>query len=245
MKIGKLDICVTLRCNADCVNCLRFCNKSLHTGLGYTDSDMTLEQIDYFIDEMRSHKGKFMLRSLNLSGGEPLLHPAIVEIVNRVKVLQIEGLVRSITVNSNMIIPAPDSIKKYVINYVKMKNRPRRHQAALLHPSDFGGKKVTYNECNHYRKSTWVLTYQGYSLCCAADGYIRLFGMEDLLFDHLPLNVSSEMDKICEHCPFSNSEILPYESEVGCPVSDIYTKEVEKNCHGRIITKRFPERRAL
>ena len=241
MKIAKLDICVTLRCNAYCKNCLRFCNLKDITGLDYSDSDMTMGQIDHFIDQMRALKGQFMLRSLNLSGGEPLLHPQIVEIVERLEVLRREGLVRSLTVNSNEVVTAPECLKTYIINYVKLKNRSRRHQVVLLHPGYFKVKK-TYNECDHYRKSTWVLTYQGYSLCCAADGYIRLFGMDDLLFDHLPVEVSSEMDKVCQHCPFSVGERLPYEIEVGRPTSEIYLKEAEKNRQGRKIKGRFPER---
>ena len=123
MKIVKLDICVTLRCNAYCKNCLRFCNLKDITGLDYSDSDMTMGQIDYFIDQMRALKGQFMLRSLNLSGGEPLLHPQIVEIVERLEVLRREGLVRSLTVNSNEVVTAPECLKTYIINYVKLKEQ--------------------------------------------------------------------------------------------------------------------------
>jgi len=210
------------------------------TGLNYSDSDMTMGQIENFIDQMRSLKGHFVLRSLNLSGGEPLLHPNIVEIVEKLEVLRKEGLVRSLTVNSNTVLTAPDCLKTYMISYVKLKNRAQKHQVVLLHPDDFEGGKKTYGQCEHYRKSTWVLTYQGYSLCCAADGYIRLFGMDDLLFDHLPIEISSEMDEICEHCPFGNSEMLPYESEGDYVISEIYQREAEKNRLGRKITKRFP-----
>jgi len=243
--IIKLDLCVTLRCNAYCINCIRFCNMKKVTGLDYSDSDMTMAQIDNFVDEIKGHEGRVLIRSLNVSGGEPLLHPQLSEIIDRLEELRGYGFVRTLTINSNLLLPVPDALQKYIIHYVKMKNRPRRHQAVLLHPNDFGGANRAYKECTHGRKTTWVLTYQGYSMCCAADGYIRLFGMEDLLFDKLPIGISEQMDKVCWHCPFGSEDILPYEIDVCCPVSDIYEEEAEKNHSGRTIIKRFPERSSV
>ena len=68
--------------------------------------------------------------------------------------------------------------------------------------------------------------------------------MDDLILDYLPKSLEEfplkEMDKICAHCPFGSDDSLPFERDIGCPVSDIYAKEAEKNRLGRKIVKRFP-----
>lgn len=239
-----LDILITLRCNAACMNCIKFCNKGKVTGLDYSDSDMTLEQIDEFVRQIKELNIPGLFHSICLTGGEPLLHPKVSEILDKMKELQGLGYVKRLSINSNTILPAPEHLKKYIVNYSTPKKKLSIHNTALLHPNDFGGTKMTYRACGHYRKNTVVLTYQGFSLCCAADGYIRLFGKEDLIFDHLPLDISeTAMDTICEHCPFGNDKILPLEKDAGCPVSDIYRREAEKNRTGRKITKRFLSRK--
>jgi hypothetical protein len=204
---------------------------------------MTLGQIEEFVRQIKELNIPGLFHSICLTGGEPLLHPKVSEITEKMEELRRLGYVKRILINSNTILPAPENLKKYIVNYSKPAKKPTIHNTALLHPDDFGGTKMTYRQCEHYRKNTVTLTYQGFSLCCASDGYIRLFGKEELIFDHLPLDVpESSMDTICEHCPFGNDKILPMEKDVGCPVSDIYKKEAEKNRMGRKITKRFPSR---
>jgi len=240
MKNLNLDLCITLRCNNYCLNCIKFCNKDKTTGLDYSDSDMTMEQINNFINQVKTLDTKNLFTSITVTGGEPLLHPDIKEIMIKLEELKKLSYVKILWINSNKIIKAPESLKKYIVNYSEVDKKPQIHNVALLHPSDFNGKTMAYKTCKHYRKKTIVLTYMGYSICCAADGYIRLFGMKDLISDKLPTyKLIKKMDKICKHCPFGNDDILPFEKDIGCPVSDIYKKEAEKNRLGRKITKRF------
>jgi beta-1,4-mannosyl-glycoprotein beta-1,4-N-acetylglucosaminyltransferase len=243
MKIN-LDLCITLRCNYNCLNCIQFCNKEEITGLNYFNSDMTLGQIDNFINQVKSFGKTNFLNNINVTGGEPLLHPDIEKIMIKLEELKKDHYVKSITINSNKIITSPQSLKDYIINYSLPKDNPSKHNVVFLHPLDFSGKKQTYKKCTHYRKHTIVLNYLGYSICCASGAYIRLFCMEDLILNYLPKSLEDfplkEMDKICEHCPFG-SENLPFEKDIGCPISDIYKKEGDKNSYGRKIKKRFPE----
>ena len=51
-----IDLQITLRCNTKCLNCIEFCNMDNLTGLNYNDTDMSLEQIRYFIDNIKSVK---------------------------------------------------------------------------------------------------------------------------------------------------------------------------------------------
>jgi len=238
----NLDLCITLRCNQNCLNCYRFCNKKEITGLDYSDLDMTLGQVDNFVHQVREHK-MGLLDTVSITGGEPLIHPKKKEILRKVIKLKEDGYVSKVIVNSNRTVKIPRSMIEYIVTYSRPRDNYQKHNVVLLHPSDFSDRKHTYNSCTHYRKHTIVLNYHGYSLCCGADGYIRLFAMDDLIVDYLPESSDGFplMDKICEHCAFGSDDILPFERELGCPVSIRYLKEAENNRAGRKITKRFPE----
>jgi hypothetical protein len=238
-----LDLQVTLRCNCACLNCIKLCNTHARTGLDYSESDMTMEQIDSFISQIKRFNNKNIIKTVFVTGGEALLHPQIEMIMLKLSELVKLKIIKELCINSNKTAVPPPSISQYIVNFSLPADNPNIHNVALLHPTDFGGKKKTYVECTHYRKNTVVLNYLGYSICCAGDGYIRLFCMNDLILDHLPLTPRGfpldSMDKICEHCPFSNDDILPLEKHLGYPVSEIYKLEADKNKSGRIISTRF------
>jgi organic radical activating enzyme len=240
-----VDVLVTLRCNAKCKNCVELCNKYDDTGLDYSNSDLTLKQIDYFIEDIKSFNRKNFTETVCLTGGEALLHPNIEEIVFKLESLHNEGYFRNLYVASNLILEAPQSIKKYILNLSLPRDNPKIHQLALFHPKDYGGSVQTYSNCKHHRKDRVVLSYQGYSKCCAADSYIRLFGYEDLIVDKLPKSLDDfpNMDKICAHCPWGQEHLLPYERDIDYIVSDIYKEEANKNKLSKRICKRFGDNR--
>ena len=243
--IANLDLQITLRCNASCRNCIKFCNKESITGLDYSDSDMTLGQIDEVVRQIKSLQNTTMINCIVVTGGEPLLHPQIVEIMQKLEELRTSGHVKVLWINSNLIIPAPPVLQQYIVNWSEPKDNDKKHHVSFLHPADFSThhEKQTYQGCCHYRKPTLVLNYLGCSMCCAGDAYIRLFGLEDLLLDHIAedeTEYTKNMDMICQHCPYGRDDELPLERDVGCPVSEIYLQEAAKNKNGRRITKRFP-----
>lgn len=247
MTIFKfLDLQVTLRCNAKCLNCIKMCNMKNITGLDYSDSDMTLDQIDRFVKQVKYvHETKcdVVIENLYVTGGEPLLHKNIETIIFKLEELQEQKLISNIYINSNKLINAPDNIKKYIVNFSLPSENKNIHSVVLLHPSEFSNFTQTYNNCNHYRKDRVVLNYLGYSICCAVDAYIRLFNLEDLIINYLPTSLSGfplkDMDKICKHCPFGHDKDIPLEKNEGCPISRVYSKEAKKNIDGRKILKRF------
>lgn len=238
----NLDICITLRCNAHCKNCIELCNMQEVTGIDYSDSDMTLSQIDNFIDQVQAQGRQQVFDQVGVTGGEPLLHPQVEEIVKRLDRLYAVGIFKNLYINSNLKIPAIPSLKKYILNYTPLEKKPLIHNTMLLHPTDIGATPKTRVQCTHYRKDTWVLNYLGFSLCCAGDAYGRLFGRQDLILDHLPKSVKDfpNMDAICLHCPFSSDDLVPLEKDRGCPVSSIYAAEIVKNKQCSRLTKRFP-----
>jgi hypothetical protein len=218
------------------------------TGLNYSDSDMTLGQIDNFINQVKQINRincDVVVENLYVTGGEPLLHKDIEEIMVKLQELQELKLVTNIFINSNKVIAAPISIEKYIVNFSLPSENKDIHSTVLLHPSEFSESEQTYSECTHYRKNRVVLNYLGYSICCAVDAYIRLFNFDDLILESLPASrlrfPLKEMNKICKHCPFGHVTDVPLEKNVGCPVSQIYSIEAHKNRLGRVILKRFPE----
>jgi organic radical activating enzyme len=236
----SVDLCITLRCNASCRNCIKFCGRGDITGLDYSDSDMTMGQVEEFCRQVETLGQS--LASICVTGGEPMLHPLVNDIFDRLEELRDDGFVKTLMLNTNMVMPVPKKLARYAVNYSNPKDNSRLHHAVFVHPDDFGGERMTYAKCRHYRKRTIVLNYQGYNICCAADGYIRLFCMGGLISNQFPLVAPEGMDRVCAQCPFGNEKMVPFERDVGCPVSAVYAEEAEKNRMGRQITKRFPER---
>lgn len=249
-----LDLIITLRCNLNCINCIEMCNLKLNTGLDYSKSDMTIGQINNLIAQVKSFNHKPVFNEICVTGGEALLHSNVEEITLKLeKELLIPKYINRLTLNSNTIITPPSNIARFVINHSLPSEKSNVHKVCLLHPNDYGGKIHTYESCIHYRKNTIVLTYQGFSICCAGDAFIRLFAMNNLILDKLPFYQSDfplkEMNKICCNCPFSNDDahdkeesLLPWERDIGNPVSKIFSIEAQKNRSGRKITKIFPEK---
>lgn len=243
-----LELIITLRCNAPCLNCIKLCNTKDVTGLCYAHSDMPFAQLLKIVSDIKALpriSGLPVIQNLVITGGEPLLHPNLIPIV---KLLEAEivatGLAAGLSISTNMILDMPSVLAKYACTYTSptgaryVDTKKFNHNTALLHPNDFGHVASTFDTCTHYRKWRVVCTYQGYSLCCAADGYIRLFELNHLILKDLPANIRdfplNKMDDVCINCPFG-CPVLPFERDMGRPVSDVYT---EKLRHSRIYTRK-------
>ena len=247
-----LDLLITLRCNARCANCIELCNSRDRTGLDYSDSDMTLGQIHNLVRQVRELGVAPLFTTVSVTGGEPLLHPQVEQIVSVLRDgILAPGFAQEMRINTNGLLAPPAVLREFCVTYSTVSTKPSEHNVCLLHPADFGGKTHTFDSCPHYRKNRVVLSYQGFSMCCAGDAYIRLFCRDDLILDHLPASVDGfplrEMgESICRHCPFSNdtqntSSLLPFERDQGSPVSAIYAEQAALNKAGLRIVKRFPE----
>jgi len=231
-----IDIEVTLICNHACPNCLKFCGMKNITGLDYSKSFITIEQIHKFIDDVkdiyyRTHKK--VAGIIYLTGGEPLLHPKLAEIFVMIKKeLCDTDICNGVFINSNLITKIPKELEPYIVNFASIPEKPNIHQAVFYHPSDSGQKPPTYHACTHYRKGTIVYNYMGYNVCCAADGYIRLFNLTELIIDKLPESFEGfpldKMDLVCQHCIFG-CEKKYFEKDLGRPISRIYLDAGQKN----------------
>ena len=234
-----LDLQITLRCNAACRNCIKFCNLADVTGLTYWDSDLSIDQMEQFCRD--AVDSRTTIQNLVVTGGEPTVHPRLEEIVGMLRVeLLGPGIVERLWVNSNRLVEPPASVIPFVVNYSTPAENPQVHNAVFVHPDELG-PRPTFGSCDHYRKWRVVCNYQGYSLCCAADGYLRLFALEQLIIDRFPRGYEDFpldlMTDVCQHCPFGS--LPPLQRDVGRPVSAIYAAEADKNRAGRQIRKRL------
>jgi hypothetical protein len=236
-----IDMQVTLRCNAACRNCIKFCGMQDRTGLDYSDTDLTLGQVEKFVENIRDIASRTEKRPIvnliGFTGGECTLHPQLEEIVACCQPLVADGLVPSLVINSNLVNPIPPKWQHMLLHASHPRDNPKIHHAALIHPVE----PTTFKACTHYRKSTVVFNCYGYNLCCAADAYIRLYNLEELILPWLPddpCEFEEKMDLVCCHCPFGAPH-QQFERDVGSPISEEYMEEAEKNKAGRKIRKRF------
>lgn len=71
---NRIEIDIIYDCDLKCFNCDRFCRQAP------SKEYMTINQIEYFIEESRSNEVKW--DKISILGGEPTLHPQVVQIVN-------------------------------------------------------------------------------------------------------------------------------------------------------------------
>ena len=242
-----IDFELTLICNFRCKNCIRFCGMREATGIDYSKSELTMGQVENFIDQVECvfrKTGKRVFQNMILSGGEPTLHPRLLDILKLLTTkLVSKDMAKNIWVNSNLVKEPIAEIKDITINFTTVQDKPKEHIAVLYYEG--GDPTKTYFDCKSIlNKNKIVFSYQGYNLCCWADGYIRLFCAEDLFLDRLPESIEGfpldKMAKVCGYCCANNKSL--FERDVGSPISDVFAKEIEKNLAGRRITKIFPEK---
>jgi len=232
-----------------CLNCIEFCNMEAVTGVRNNETDLTMDQVDHFIRDVKALKttpGELpAVHTIFLTGGEPTLHPHCGEIFHLIKrELVDQGFVGSVKLSSNLAArkKIPPELQPHVVNFVPVDQKAEEHDVTLLHPLDMRKKPMSFQKCSHFRKNTVAVSCHGYFLCCAGDGYARLFGMDYLFLDHLPKDRTGfpidRLDDVCKHCPFPFNSSFP-ERKHGRPVSKIYSEQAELNRRGRTIPKKL------
>lgn len=241
---SDLNVAITLRCNARCLNCIRLCGDNGWSGLDYSGTDMTLDQIEHVIRDVEAIAMLTGVRpiigALCVTGGEPSLHPALVEIWQAFSErLLSPGLIGELVCNANATRPLPGMIAAHLVHWWSVGDvKAQNHIAAFSDPA-LRGEGLTFANCGHYRKDRIVVTAQGFTRCCAAEGYVRLACAEDLILDHLPMPDGwPNQDRICEHCAFAcQTQVM--ERDAGRPIDPWYQVQADLNLKGRRIARRL------
>lgn len=199
--LNNIQIEVTSRCNRDCCNCDRNCSKYQ----AKTNDEMSLKQIDKFVEEVLSNGVKF--NRIDIIGGEPCLHKDILHICRRL--VRLNNKIR-LTTNGDH----PEVLKQIEELYpqIEIRNSQKEKQsnnfeAVNIAPID---EEVTeLKVCSIPWRCGIALTKYGYFSCGAGASIARVFGLDGVGFLKLKhanaQNLKKQMKSLCQLCGHSNS----------------------------------------
>jgi organic radical activating enzyme len=195
----NIELEITLQCNISCPQCSRHCNL-----FSYGNSDMTMEQIRKFIEEVRS--SKVPVNKVMIIGGEPTVHPNFQEIV----ISLYESLVKTqkikiLKITTNGIREIPESIRHLPIDIKKSPLSEKKHRCQFIAPRDTGQEMQS---CDVPYVCGMALNCFGYSPCGAGAAIARLFGMRDFIRYTLPSRLADfgDLSELCSLCQVSAKE---------------------------------------
>lgn len=226
-----IELDITLRCNWACVNCNRLCNVS-ETGLDYSDTDMSIEQIQKFITQVQQMEKPFV-NKLHITGGEPLLHGDIEAICHMLKEeLCDKGWVKNkeIIIKSNGSVPVPRGIKQFDVK-INGVSRKKQHVCFMVAPKDQG---VQGRICSIPRHCGIGLSVFGYAPSGPCGTVARVFRKKEYLFHELSaisdprLRWKNIERELCNYCGRGFQVPMP-ETTFGRPISLSWKQAMEEN----------------
>jgi hypothetical protein len=190
----NIEFEITLRCNAKCPCCSRHC----HYGLYGHDSDVTLEQTERFIEEVKGHGG---VDIIHVMGGEPVLNPYFRCIVLEVKdKLLGPGHIKRLQVVTNGKIPIPDDFIVGVgICISREEEKAHKHRCMFVAPYDTGQE---LKHCPVPKDCGVSFGAFGWWPCGAGGAIARLFGLNQYSRETIPKDIDDfpEINTLCDLC---------------------------------------------
>jgi hypothetical protein len=197
----KVELEVTLRCNAACPQCSRHCNL-----FDYGPGDMSLEQIERFAAQVAARGEPLDL--VSVMGGEPTVHPELSEIMRLLlRKLVVTGHVRRLQIATNGILPVPDWIRLAGVTILTSPPEHKQHRCQLVAPCDRG---QPVQPCDIPDRCGISLSSFGYFPCGAGGAIIRLFRLTELIRYQLPSSPAAfgDLSRLCRLCQRSAVEPL-------------------------------------
>lgn len=170
----KIEMEITLRCNAVCPSCSRHS----HYGLYDESSDVTMEQVDRFCQEVKEHGNVEMIWVM---GGEPTVHPKLANILYLLLKLDI-----TIVLVTNGILPLPVIYENEPLNYqidIRSPEKGKDHRCMFVAPLDTGQE---LKECPVPEDCGVSWGAYGWYPCGAGGAICRLFGFDHLRKENIP-----------------------------------------------------------
>ena len=228
-SIENIEIDITYNCNLKCFNCNRSCRQAP------TKQNMSLNQIEKFIKESINRGTKW--KKIFLVGGEPCLHPNILEIVklllnykksfsNKTKIyLVTNGLIKDI------LEKIPVSIN--IINSHKQPSVQDNFESFNMAPIDLKEykNKDFKNGCRILKDCGMGLNIYGYYPCAVAGGIDRIFGFDNAR-KHLPEKNDQMFDQLntfCKLCGHFKKHDLVKEEKISITWKKAYSKYRDEN----------------
>jgi hypothetical protein len=221
---NKIEIDITYNCNLQCPQCNRF------LGVAPCQLQMSVSQINKFLKESIEQKRKW--EGIWLSGGEPILHPDIAEIVSLLAKFkkeyspdtQIYILTNGLSKDKLSILPEQIS----VYDSQKDKFGPR-HIPMMAAPRDLPAYKNAdfSNGCYIPAMCAIGLGPYGYYHCTVAAAIDRIIGL-NIGRKHLPSPQDNMIDLYRAFCGYCGFFIRSDKSRKGLVITESWKEYLEK-----------------
>jgi len=207
-SLTKIEIDVTYVCNLTCYQC----NRSVHQAP--STEQMTLEQIHKFVQESIENNRKWT--DIRLLGGEPTLHPHILDIIDILLKYKHEHLPNlSINITTNGYGKKVNAVIEKIPAEVNIENTSKesseliKHYAFNIAPIDNPKfKNVDYaHGCPITAKSIGLTTY-GYYPCAIAASIDRVMG-QNIGRKEMPKDndeLRDQLRELCQYCGRFNND---------------------------------------
>ena len=207
-----ISIDITYHCNLKCINCNRSC------GQAPCNDQMTVKQIYKFVKESINNNVKW--EEIRILGGEPTLHPNVLEILNLLLKYKnnysSDTIIRFVTngiENYNIISKIPKKIriqimpKKDKVHHIPFNVAPK--DSRLYKYANYSNGCLITSMCGI------GLTPYGYYPCAIAGGIDRIFGF-NIGRKKLPSSNDSMIDqlqvfcRLCGHFRYPSKKLFMY-----------------------------------
>ena len=197
-----IEIDITYRCNLKCINCDRSCRQAP------TNEQMTVEQIQKFVDESIDSNAKW--ERIRVMGGEPTLHPNVIEILNLLL-----GYKKNISpdtcieLDTNGVGKKVNGILSKVPKEIEIENSSKESKILPFYPFNMAPEDSLRYRSADYSSGCRItsvdgigLTPYGYYPCAAAGSIDRIFGF-DIGRKKLPSyndSMTDQLEVFCKLC---------------------------------------------
>lgn len=207
------------------MNCNKFCNME-DLGIVYGDEmDLSLEDIDKFIQQVKDMGN---VKDIRIMGGEPTVHPLFEEICKKIKgdLLDTKSISGKAYVVTNGLVKKESCLRRCV--QMPMGIRPILHTCALVSPTDL---KVPFRDDVCPTPKKWGVSYNklGWFPCGPGGAIARLFKL-----DHMRKSAIKSVDDwgdsiidVCSRCQNYAKEIL-FERDCGRRITESYEKAIKE-----------------
>jgi len=185
----RIELNLTLRCNAKCPNCNRCCDLYPER----TD-DVSFSQFADMVREVRATPSE--VTRIKVVGGEPLLHPDFESVCDALSGLVAGGYVGKVKIDTNGILEVLPRYRKPHISFSGTKPKKKVHLPYLWSPTDL---KLPIKPCSQPRFCGLSLDNIGWLPCSPAIMIVRAFRLKHLYKYEMPTETWG-LDEICKHC---------------------------------------------
>ena len=203
-NLDIIDLVITYDCNLKCFDCNLVC------GQAPSKESLSLDQINKFIKESVSIGKKWKM--ITLMGGEPLIHPDFLEIldliINYKKIYSPNTIIRVLTNGfgpqvSSVLAKIPQEIQ--IINSHKTSPANERFICFTNAPIDCPAYKNADFSCGCLRTAQCGISLNkyGYYPCCVAGAIDRIFGFNKgmkKLPDKTDPEIIKSLELFCKYC---------------------------------------------